>query len=117
MEKLQKMKRVALKKKTENYEAGDIDHLAATFLTTHNISHGINLRKSPVLQYLYYLAQVKMILLFHIGKEYYKRGPDGNDIHKTNIPHIRLEFRDMIWGEEMRHVYLGHATFPKYVEP
>lgn len=23
-----------------------------------NIAHGINLRKSPVLQYLYYLAQV-----------------------------------------------------------
>lgn len=40
-------------------QAGDIDHLAATFLTAHNIAHGINLRKSPVLQYLYYLAQVK----------------------------------------------------------
>lgn len=24
-----------------------------------NIAHGINLRKSPVLQYLYYLAQVR----------------------------------------------------------
>lgn len=31
-----------------------------------------------------------------IGKEYYKRGPDGNDIHRTNVPHIRLEFRDMV---------------------
>lgn len=41
------------------FQAGDIDHLAATFLTAHNIAHGINLRKSPVLQYLYYLAQVK----------------------------------------------------------
>lgn len=40
------------------FQAGDIDHLAATFLTSHNIAHGINLRKSPVLQYLYYLAQV-----------------------------------------------------------
>lgn len=39
-------------------QAGDIDHLAATFLTSHNIAHGVNLRKSPVLQYLYYLAQV-----------------------------------------------------------
>ncbi|KAK1426947.1 hypothetical protein QVD17_15629 [Tagetes erecta] len=43
-------------------EAGDIDHLAASFLTTHNIAHGINLRKSPVLQYLYYLAQIGLAM-------------------------------------------------------
>ncbi|MCE2056222.1 hypothetical protein HAX54_044286 [Datura stramonium] len=169
-------------------EAGDIDHLAATFLTSHNIAHGINLRKSPVLQYLYYLAQIglamsplsnnSLFLDYHrnpfpmfflrglnvslstddplqihltkealveeysiaasvwklsacdlceiarnsvyqsgfshalkshwIGKEYYKRGPDGNDIHRTNVPHIRLEFRDMIWREEMQQVYLEY---------
>ncbi|KAL2479449.1 AMP deaminase [Abeliophyllum distichum] len=172
-------------------EAGDIDHLAATFLTSHNIAHGINLRKSPVLQYLYYLAQIglamsplsnnSLFLDYHrnpfpmfflrglnvslstddplqihltkeplveeysiaasvwklsscdlceiarnsvyqsgfshalkshwIGKEYFKRGPDGNDIHKTNVPHIRLEFRDMIWREEMKLVYLGKEAF------
>lgn len=39
-------------------QAGDSDHLAAAFLLCHNISHGINLHKTPVLQYLYYLAQV-----------------------------------------------------------
>lgn len=49
-------------------QAGDIDHLAAGFLLCHNISHGINLRKSPVLQYLYYLAQV--CYLSRIGLEY-----------------------------------------------
>ncbi|CAL9069920.1 unnamed protein product [Musa banksii] len=177
-------------------EAGDIDHLAATFLCAHNIAHGINLRKSPVLQYLYYLAQIGLAMsplsnnslfldyhrnplpmFFHrglnvslstddplqihltkeplveeysiaasvwklsscdlceiarnsvyqsgfshalkshwIGKNYYRRGPDGNDIHKTNVPHIRLEFRDMIWREEMRQVYLGKAVLPKEVE-
>ncbi|KAM0046913.1 putative AMP deaminase [Helianthus debilis subsp. tardiflorus] len=177
-------------------EAGDIDHLAASFLTTHNIAHGINLRKSPVLQYLYYLAQIglamsplsnnSLFLDYHrnpfplfflrglnvslstddplqihltkeplveeysiaasvwklsscdlceiarnsvyqsgfshvlkshwIGPQYFKRGPDGNDIHKTNVPHIRLEFRDMIWKEEMQQVYLGQARFPEYIE-
>lgn len=39
-------------------EAGDIDHLVTTFLLAENIAHGINLRKSPSLQYLYYLEQV-----------------------------------------------------------
>ncbi|XWS55515.1 hypothetical protein CRYUN_Cryun09bG0006700 [Craigia yunnanensis] len=177
-------------------EAGDIDHLAATFLTAHNIAHGINLRKSPVLQYLYYLAQIglamsplsnnSLFLDYHrnpfpmfflrglnvslstddplqihltkeplveeysiaasvwklsscdlceiarysvyqsgfshalkshwIGKEYYKRGPDGNDIHRTNVPHIRLEFRDTIWKEEMQQVYLGKAIITEEVD-
>uniref|UniRef100_A0A452YWZ6 AMP deaminase n=2 Tax=Aegilops tauschii subsp. strangulata TaxID=200361 RepID=A0A452YWZ6_AEGTS len=43
-------------------EAGDVDHLAATFLLCHSISHGINLRKSPVLQYLYYLGQIGLAM-------------------------------------------------------
>ena len=38
-------------------EAGDIDHLASCMMLCENIAHGINLRKSPCLQYLYYLAQ------------------------------------------------------------
>jgi AMP deaminase len=42
-------------------EAGELDHLAATFLLAHNIAHGNNLRKSPGLQYLYYLAQVVLV--------------------------------------------------------
>ncbi|KAJ3676347.1 hypothetical protein LUZ60_003759 [Juncus effusus] len=178
-------------------EAGDIDHLAATFLLANNISHGINLRKSPVLQYLYYLAQIglamsplsnnSLFLDYHrnpfpmffqrglnvslstddplqihltkeplveeysiaaslwklsacdlceiarnsvyqsgfshalkthwIGRNYYKRGPDGNDIHKTNVPHIRVEFRYSIWRDEMQLVYLGNAKIPKEVDP
>ncbi|PSS09821.1 AMP deaminase [Actinidia chinensis var. chinensis] len=186
-----------IKLRPHSGEAGDIDHLAATFLTAHNIAHGINLRKSPVLQYLYYLAQIglamsplsnnSLFLDYHrnpfpmfflrglnvslstddplqihltkeplveeysiaasvwklsscdlceiarnsvyqsgfshalkshwIGKEYFKRGPDGNDIHRTNVPHIRLEFRDMIWRQEMQHVYLGHADIPEHVDP
>ncbi|OEL21941.1 AMP deaminase [Dichanthelium oligosanthes] len=169
-------------------EAGDVDHLAATFLLCHNISHGINLRKSPVLQYLYFLGQIglamsplsnnSLFLDYHrnpfpmffqrglnvslstddplqihltkeplveeysiaaslwklsscdlceiarnsvyqsgfshalkshwIGKNYFKRGPTGNDIHRTNVPHIRVQFRDMIWRNEMKLVYLNN---------
>jgi AMP deaminase len=33
-------------------EAGDTEHLAAAFLTSQSISHGILLRKVPALQYL-----------------------------------------------------------------
>lgn len=39
-------------------EAGDPDHLAAAFLTSNGINHGITLRKSVALQYLYYLTQI-----------------------------------------------------------
>lgn len=39
-------------------EAGDPDHLAVGFLACHSISHGILLRKVPLLQYLYYLHQI-----------------------------------------------------------
>ncbi|XP_047493300.1 AMP deaminase 2-like isoform X2 [Penaeus chinensis] len=39
-------------------EAGSIQHLVAGFLLAENISHGLLLRKTPVLQFLYYLAQI-----------------------------------------------------------
>uniref|UniRef100_A0A3Q3K6U9 AMP deaminase n=1 Tax=Monopterus albus TaxID=43700 RepID=A0A3Q3K6U9_MONAL len=43
-------------------EAGSVTHLVSAFLTADNISHGLNLKKSPVLQYLYYLAQVPIAM-------------------------------------------------------
>lgn len=174
-------------------EAGDIDHLAAGFLLCHNISHGINLRKSPVLQYLYYLAQIGLAMsplsnnslfldydrnpfpmffqrglnvslssddplqihftkeplveeysvaakvwklsacdlceiarnsvyqsgfshaakLHWLGSEYFKRGAEGNDIHKSNVPNIRISFRHETWHEEMQYVYAGKAKLPR----
>ncbi|XP_059648905.1 probable AMP deaminase [Cornus florida] len=177
-------------------EAGDIDHLAAAFLLCHNISHGINLRKSPVLQYLYYLAQIglamsplsnnSLFLDYHrnpfpiffqrglnvslssddplqihltkeplveeysvaakvwkltscdlceiarnsvyqsgfshaaklhwLGSKYFKRGPEGNDIQKTNVPNMRISFRHETWKEEMQHVYSGKARLPEEIE-
>ncbi|KAL0926311.1 hypothetical protein M5K25_002527 [Dendrobium thyrsiflorum] len=198
LNKLRELKGMnTIKFRPHSGETGDIDHLAATFLIAHNIAHGINLRKSPVLQYLYYLAQIglamsplsnnSLFLDYHrnpfplffqrglnvslstddplqihltkeplveeysiaasvwklsscdlceiarnsvyqsgfshvlkshwIGKSYYKRGPDGNDIHKTNVPHIRVEFREMIWREEMRQVYLGRQPLPSLLVP
>jgi len=28
-----------------------------------------------------------------VAAEYWRPGPDGNDIHKTNVPNLRLRFR------------------------
>ena len=39
-------------------EAGDVDHLASAVLCCHSISHGITLRKAPLLQYIFYLDQI-----------------------------------------------------------
>ncbi|CAL8111590.1 unnamed protein product [Orchesella dallaii] len=39
-------------------EAGPVQHLVSAYLLSENISHGLLLRKVPVLQYLYYLAQI-----------------------------------------------------------
>ncbi|KAA8529476.1 hypothetical protein F0562_033725 [Nyssa sinensis] len=177
-------------------EAGDIDHLAAAFLLSHNISHGINLRKSPVLQYLYYLAKIglamsplsnnSLFLDYHrnpfpmffqrglnvslstddplqihltkeplveeysvaakvwklsscdlceiarnsvyqsgfsheaklhwLGNKYFKIGPEGNNIHKTNVPNMRTSFRHKTWKEEMQYVFSGKARFPEEID-
>uniref|UniRef100_A0A8C5WI11 AMP deaminase n=2 Tax=Leptobrachium leishanense TaxID=445787 RepID=A0A8C5WI11_9ANUR len=43
-------------------EAGSITNLVSAFITADNISHGLNLKKSPVLQYLYYLAQIPIAM-------------------------------------------------------
>lgn len=39
-------------------EAGDSEHLAVALLCSHSISHGLLLRKVPLLQYIYYLEQI-----------------------------------------------------------
>jgi len=41
-------------------EAGDTDHLVSAFMLCENIAHGINLLKSPCMQYLYYMKQVSI---------------------------------------------------------
>ncbi|ODA77219.1 hypothetical protein RJ55_06846 [Drechmeria coniospora] len=39
-------------------EAGDSEHLAVAVLGCHSISHGLLLRKVPLLQYVFYLEQI-----------------------------------------------------------
>ncbi|SOV03434.1 probable AMD1 - AMP deaminase [Ustilago sp. UG-2017a] len=170
-------------------EAGDTDHMAAAFLTSQSISHGILLRKVPALQYLYYLKQIGLAmsplsnnalflsyernpfptflkmgmnvsistddpLQFHLSKEplleeysvatqIYKltpadmcelarnsvlqsgwemeikrhwlgpnfqlAGPRGNVVAKSNVPDIRLRFREETLREELDLVWQNQA--------
>jgi len=39
-------------------EAGPVQHLVSSFMMCESISHGLLLRKAPVIQYLYYLCQM-----------------------------------------------------------
>merc|ERR1711879_445397 len=176
-------------------EAGDAEHLAGSFLLATSINHGINLRKAPVLQYLYYLRQIGLAmsplsnnalflnysrnpfpqffarglnvalssddpLQFHYSKEalieeysvakavwkltscdlseiarnsvvqsgfehffkeswlgenYWKKGIDGNDIKKTNIPDIRVSYREANLRDEWSYI-LATIRDPNAVE-
>lgn len=42
----------------------------------------------PIIIFILVLLQ----LHWH-GDRYFTRGPKGNDIHKTNVPNIRIKFR------------------------
>ncbi|GAM17491.1 hypothetical protein SAMD00019534_006660, partial [Acytostelium subglobosum LB1] len=175
-------------------EAGEVDHLAASFYLAHGINHGINLRKTPVLQYLYYLAQIgiamsplsnnSLFLTYHrnpfpvffarglnvsistddplqfhytkeplmeeysiatqvwhlspcdiceiarnsvlqsgfehnvkshwLGTDYLD--PCKNDIRKTNIPDIRVSFRNETLTEELHLLYKSLKMSPKFSE-
>eukprot|EP00878_Enallax_costatus_P016118 GHUV01016904.1.p1 GENE.GHUV01016904.1~~GHUV01016904.1.p1 ORF type:complete len:746 (+),score=242.14 GHUV01016904.1:255-2492(+) len=168
-------------------EAGDIDHLVSALMLCENIAHGINLRKSPCLQYLFYMTQIGLCmsplsnnslfldyhknpfpaffarglsvslstddpLQIHLTKEplveeysvaaqvwklsstdlceiarngvlhsgfphpckkhwvaadYWKPGPEGNDIHKTNVPNLRMRFRYDTYQDEVRLLASG----------
>ena len=85
-----------------------MDHLTAAFLLTKKINHGIQLRRSPPLQYLYYLARMGIAmsplsnnrLFLDFSKspfpKYFKRGLDvslSTDdplmLHFTKDPLVR----------------------------
>ena len=46
-----------------------------------------------------------------LGNRYWQRGLQGNDIRQTNVPAIRVQFRDELLKEEMR-ILSSHADEP-----
>nr|BAN21155.1 AMP deaminase [Riptortus pedestris] len=166
-------------------EAGPVQHLVCGYMMAENISHGLLLRKVPVLQYLYYLAQIGIAmsplsnnslflnyhrnplpeylarglcvslstddpLQFHFTKEplmeeysiaaqvwklsscdmcelarnsvlmsgfphkmkqywlgpnYTKEGVAGNDITRTNVPDIRVAYRNETLVDELSNIF------------
>jgi len=88
-------------------EAGNPSHLCAGFMLADGICHGVQLRKTPVMEYLYYIAQVGLavsplsndILFVPLGESpfgsFFKRGlnvslstDDPLIIHLTEDPLI-----------------------------
>lgn len=174
-------------------EAGNVHHLIGGYLVSQNISHGLLLRKVPVMQYLYYLAQIGIAmsplsnnslflnyhrnplpdflcrglvvslstddpLQFHftkeplmeeysiaaqvwklsscdmcelarnsvlmsdfphevkqhfIGANYLREGVSGNDIKRTNVPDIRVNYRYETLCDELKLLIVKH----NHVEP
>ncbi|XP_054730637.1 AMP deaminase 2 isoform X6 [Anastrepha obliqua] len=171
-------------------EAGPVQHLVCGYLMAENISHGLLLRKVPVLQYLYYLSQIGIAmsplsnnslflnyhrnplpeylarglivslstddpLQFHFTKEplmeeysiaaqvwklsscdmcelarnsvimsgfphkvkqhwlgpnYTREGVAGNDITRTNVPDIRVAYRNETLLDELSNIFKVHET-------
>ena len=48
--------------------------------------------------YFLFFSQVK---LHWIGENYRKEGASGNDVHRTNVPDIRVAFRHATLVEEL----------------
>lgn len=44
------------------------------------------------LKYLIIIILIS-VQLHWLGDKYFLRGPEGNDIHKTNVPNMRIAFR------------------------
>lgn len=162
-------------------EAGPQDHLVASFLLANSINHGIKLKESPSLQYMYYICQIGLAmspignsalfieyaknpamefflrglnvslstddpLQFAMTREplmeeysvfaavnrcsntdlcelarnsvlqsgfeasvkahwhgpnWYRAGPAGNDAHRTNVPNMRVMYRNDVLREEI----------------
>lgn len=104
-------------------EAGPVQHLVCGYLMAENISHGLLLRKVPVLQYLYYLAQIgiamsplsnnSLFLNYHRNPlpEYLARGlivslstDDPLQFHFTKVSQINPLFKSMLQSNTFRNL-------------
>uniref|UniRef100_A0A8C1LES7 AMP deaminase n=1 Tax=Cyprinus carpio TaxID=7962 RepID=A0A8C1LES7_CYPCA len=93
-------------------EAGPIHHLVSGFMLSENISHGLLLRKAPVLQYLYYLAQVGIAM-----------SPLSNNslflsyhTHTHSHRHYNVETTDTIKTKfTLKCLIINNLIFPLYV--
>ncbi|KAL1422681.1 hypothetical protein MTO96_003767 [Rhipicephalus appendiculatus] len=67
-------------------EAGPVQHLVGGYLLSENINHGLLLRKVPVLQYLYYLAQIGIAITSAEACASLCRTDDPLQFHFTKEP-------------------------------
>ncbi|SBS86092.1 AMP deaminase, putative [Plasmodium ovale curtisi] len=95
-------------------EIGNISHLATMYLLADRINHGINLRKSPVLLYLYYLKQIGLAvsplsnnaLFLQIEKNPFKRFfKIGLNVSLSTDDPLMFHFTDEPLLEEYSHVW------------
>ena len=60
---------------------------------------------------------LNFIYLQHwVSGEYWKPGPDGNDIHKTNVPNLRLRFRYESYVAEISLIIHGVMGYEARVQ-
>ncbi|XP_032947833.1 AMP deaminase 1 isoform X3 [Rhinolophus ferrumequinum] len=110
-------------------EAGALTHLMTAFMTADNISHGLNLKKEPLMEEYAIAAQVFKLSTCdmcevarnsvlqcgmsheekarYLGNNYLEEGPIGNDIRRTNVAQIRMAYRYETWCYELNLIAEG----------
>ncbi|XP_060057819.1 AMP deaminase 1 isoform X3 [Erinaceus europaeus] len=110
-------------------EAGALTHLMTAFMIADNISHGLNLKKEPLMEEYAIAAQVFKLStcdmcevarnsvlqcgISHeekakfLGSNYREEGPMGNDIRRTNVAQIRVAYRYETWCYELNLIAEG----------
>ena len=58
---------------------------------------------------------VMMLQLHWHGRKYFLRGPAGNDIHKTNVPKLRIAFRHEVSLSFCDNLRTKNGNFFRYI--